>query len=93
MGDRTSLTYSDHSITDATGASQTLLGVKNLVRDRLIYNSGSNDWWINLVGGTASAGGSGCVKLIPGASLSGPFCNAVTGLGTEHDVLTVLEAT
>lgn len=93
MGDRTSLTYTDYSISSATGSSQTLLSAKSTVRHRLIVNIAATDWWINPTGGTASVSGTGCIKLAPGDSLSIPFCNAVTGIGTASSKLTVLEAT
>lgn len=83
--------FTDHSISSATGASQTLLDAKSDVRERFIQNIAATDWWINPTGGTAAANTQGCVKLASGDVLRGPFSNRVTGIGTAASKLTVLE--
>lgn len=89
------ITFVDKSITNATGASQTLLNA-NLSRGKLtIINplSSTTNWTIDPTGGTVVADTPPGFRLAPGDEYS-PMpvpLNAITALGTAAAKLIVLE--
>lgn len=88
------VTLTDHSITSATGASQTLLAANAGRRFLSILNPASNatDWIISPEGDEAEAGAA-CYTLRPGDEWnpSPPPANEVTGKGVAASTLTVKE--
>ncbi len=88
------VTYTDKSITSATGSSQTLAAA-NLTRKSLVIVNpveGTTAWGISTQG-AAVIGTAPTIKLNPGDSWS-PWpvpTNAVTGIGTSTSQLVVLE--
>lgn len=85
-------TYTDYSISSATGSSQAIRSSNSSARKRLIINDSAYTWYINPTGGTASAGGTGCFALYPRDSWTTDLQNAITGISTATAKLTVLEA-
>lgn len=85
-------TYTDASISSATGASQTVVAASTSRRYVLISNPGATTWWINPSGATASANCAGCFEVPPGVTWTPrvPPVNAVTGIGTAASKLTVV---
>src|SRR5436190_8349705 len=64
----TALTYTNASVSSATGASQTIVAASATRTWVMIVNPATTTWWINVVGGTAAANCAGCFELPPGAS-------------------------
>src|SRR6185312_3791779 len=89
------VTYTDKSITSATGSSQTLAAANTARKSLVIINpvESTTSWGINALGGSAIIGTAPTVKLNPGDSWA-PWpvpTNAITGIGTSTSQLVVLE--
>lgn len=89
------ITYTDNSVTDATGASQQLLAANTSRKALTIINpsGGTTAWTINPLGTTALDGTPPCFNLNPGDEWS-PVkvpTNKITAIGTLHAKLIVLE--
>lgn len=86
-------TYVNYSITNATGASQSLLAANTSRKHALIVNplTGTTDWVIDPMGGTAASGTMPGITLRPGDSIRLTNTNAITGIGTAASKLVVLE--
>ena len=89
------LSFTDRSISNATGSSETLIAANSSRKALIIVNpaSGTN-WTVRLVGGTAVADTPPGILLRPGDAifmLNGAPTNAITGIGTAAAKLTVLE--
>jgi hypothetical protein len=69
------VTYTDKTITSATGSSQTIMAA-NASRKSLIIQAISATVGVNINGGTAAIGGAGTLVLLPGKDLilSGAEC-------------------
>ena len=85
-------TYTDFSISSATGASQTLRAANAAARKRQFVNNGNTIWTIHPTGGTAVSGGTGCFDLYPRDSWLTDSQNQITGIATAGSKLTILEA-
>lgn len=86
------ISYTDASISSATGSSQTVATASAGRRALIISNPAATTWWISPSGGTASAACAGCFELPPGSYWSPKPVptNAVTGIGTSTSKLTVV---
>lgn len=77
---------SDCSISSLSGSSQSLAAAAQNRKSILIFNSGANNAYVNLAGGTAATSGASSVLIAPGASLtySGQYVpiTAITVIGT-----------
>ena len=87
------VTLTDHSITNATGASQALVAANAARRSLSIINEAATPWTIHPIGGPAAAGTPPCFTLHPGEAWEPmpPPAGAVTGIGTAASKLIVLE--
>lgn len=87
------VTYTDNSITNATGSSEQLIAANLARRALVIINEAATDWTINPLGGTAAAGTPPGFVLHAGDSwFPDPApTNAITGIGTAASKLIVLE--
>lgn len=90
------ITYTDKTITSATGSSQTIAAA-NASRKSIIIKNGLTDAGVNILGGTAVIGGAGTMTLGPleGLKLTGADCplNAITVIGTSAAYISCLEGT
>ena len=86
--------YTDRTITSATGATQTLMAANPARRSVLIKNGASNTG-VNLNGGTAAIGGAATLTLVPYEAmyLSGADCplGAITLITTSAAYVSALE--
>lgn len=86
--------YTDRSIANLSGASQTLMAANANRRTLFIQNIAANNMAVNFVGGAAAIGVAGSVTLLPGASIlfdNFPPAGAVTIIGTANDDVTAYE--
>jgi hypothetical protein len=81
--------YTDASVSSATGSSQTLVDTATAKAEVNIVNISSNDWWINPTGGAAAVSTAGSFPLHPGDSVTLFTNGKVTGIGTSTAALTV----
>ncbi len=88
------ITYTDKTITSATGSSQTLAAA-NASRRCLIIKNGASPTGVNLLGGTAAIGGAGTITLQAYESLylSGAECptGAITVISTAAAYISAYE--
>lgn len=86
--------YTDRSIANLAGTSETLMAANASRRILLIYNIGATSIAVNLTGGTASLTAGGSVVLPAGASLvldRAPPVGAITVIGTANADVTAME--
>lgn len=90
------ITYTDRTVTSATGSSQTIAAA-NASRKSIIIKNGLTDAGVNILGGTAVIGGAGTMTLGPleGLKLTGADCplNAITVIGASAAYISCLEGT
>lgn len=87
------VTYTDASIANASGSSETVAAASSTRKFLLFHNpDASVSWWINLSGAAAAASTAGSVELRPGATLllDCPPVNIVKGIATSGTDLTVV---
>lgn len=87
-------TYTDRSIANLSGASETLMAANANRRVLVVHNIGATAVAINLTGGTASLTAGGSVGLIAAASLvldTYPPTSAITIIGTLNADVTAYE--
>ena len=88
------ITYTDKTITSATGSSQTLAAA-NASRKSILIKNGAAQTGVNINGGTAAIGGAATLTLQPFESLflSGPDCpvGAITVISTATAYVSALE--
>lgn len=88
------ITYSDKTITSATGSSQTLAAA-NASRKSILIKNGASQTGVNLNGGTAAIGGSATLTLQPFEMLflSGADCpvGAITVISTAASYISAFE--
>lgn len=90
----TGAAYTDRSIANLSGASQTLMASNSTRRFLMIANIANNNMAINLTGGAAAIGVAGSLTLAPGAAMIiDSFCptSAITIIGTVNDDVTAYE--
>lgn len=89
-----SVTYSDKTITNASGASQTLAAA-NAARKSILIKNGASQTGVNINGGTAAIGGAATLTLQPFETLflSGADCpvGAITVISTASAYISALE--
>ena len=87
------VTLTDRSITNATGASQSLVTANAARRSLSIVNIAATPWTIHPLGGAAAAGTPPAFTLDPGDSWTPtpPPAGAVTGIGTAGAKLSITE--
>lgn len=89
-----SITYTDKTITSATGSSQTLAAA-NASRKSLLIKNGGSPTGVNLLGTTAAIGGASTLTLQPFEFLflSGPDCpvGAITVISTAAAYVSAYE--
>lgn len=83
------ITPTDHTLTSATGASQTLMNANASRHSLNVVNTGNANCGINPTGGTAAIAGAGTLTLYPGGSYSPrvPTLSAVTAICTSGQPL------
>lgn len=90
------ITYTDKTVTSATGSSQTL-AASNTARKSLMVKNGASATGVNLNGGTAAIGGAATLTLQPYESLflSGADCptGAITVISTSGAYISAYEGT
>lgn len=88
------ITYTDKTVTSATGSSQTLAAA-NASRKSILIKAGNSAVGVNINGGTAVIGGAATWVLQPTESfaLSGADCpvGAITVISTAGAYITALE--
>lgn len=88
------ITYTDKTITSASGSSQTL-AASNASRKSIIIKNGASVTGVNINGGTAVIGGAATLVLQPyeGLSLSGADCpvGAITVISTAAAYISAFE--
>lgn len=88
------ITYTDKTITSASGASQTLAAA-NAARKSILIKNGASNTGVNINGGTAAIGGAATLTLLPYESLflSGADCpvGAITVISTAAAYISALE--
>lgn len=88
------ITYTDKTITSATGSSQTLAAT-NASRKSILIKNGANQTGVNILGGTAAIGGAGTLTLLPYETLylSGADCpvGAITVISTAAAYISAFE--
>lgn len=88
------ITYTDKTITSATGASQTLAAA-NTSRKSLLIKNGASPTGVNLLGTTAAIGGAATLTLQPYEALflSGSDCptGAITVISTAAAYISAYE--
>lgn len=88
------ITYTDKTITSATGSSQTLAAA-NASRKSILIKNGAAQTGVNLNGGPAAIGGAGTITLQPFEPLflDGPDCpvGAITVISTATAYISALE--
>lgn len=89
------MSYTDKTITSATGASQTLSTTQN--RRLLLIKNGAANTGVNLLGGTAAIGGAGTLTLLPyeGLFLTDQDCpqGTITIITTSAAYVSAFEGT
>lgn len=88
------ITYTDKTITSATGASQTLMAA-NTARKSILIKNGASATGVNINGTTAAIGGAATMTLQPYESLfiSGADCptGAITVISTAAAYISAFE--
>lgn len=88
------ITYTDKTITSATGSSQTL-AASNAARKSILIKNGGSATGVNINGGTAVIGGAATITLQPFESLflSGADCpvGAITVISTATAYVSAYE--
>lgn len=88
------ITYTDKTITSASGSSQTLAAA-NASRKSLLIKAGASATGVNINGGTAAIGGAATLTLQPYESLflSGEDCpvGAITVISTAAAYISAFE--
>lgn len=88
------ITYTDKTITSATGSSQTLAAA-NASRKSILIKNGASATGVNILGGTAAIGGAGTLTLQAYESLylSGADCpvGAITVISTAGAYIFAVE--
>ncbi len=74
----------DHTITSASGSSQTLMNANTTRHSLMVVNTGNANCGVNPLGGTAAIGGAGTITLAPLGSYSPrvPTLTAITVICT-----------
>ena len=86
--------YTNRSIANLSGSSQTLMAANAAREILIIQNVAANNIGVNLAGGTAAIGTAGTITLPAGASLTldnSPPVGAITIIGTANDDVTAFE--
>lgn len=86
--------WTDRSIANLTGASQSLMAANANRRHLLIQNVAANNMGVNLAGGAAAIGVAGTITITPGGYLEifdYPPVGAITIIGTANDDVTAFE--
>ena len=86
--------YTDRSIVNLAGTSETLMAANASRQTLVIQNVAANNIGVNLTGGTAAIGVAGTITLVPGASMvldTRPPVGAITIIGTAGDDVTAYE--
>jgi len=86
--------YTDRSIANLSGSSQTLMAANFRRRILIIHNPSANAMAVNLVGGTAALNTAGSIELAAGERLViDRHCpqSAITIIGTANDDVTAYE--
>jgi len=86
--------WTNGSIANLSGASQTLFAANTDRRHLVIQNIAANSMGVNLAGGTAAIGTAGTITLTAGAMLelfNYPPTSAITIIGTANDDVTAFE--
>jgi hypothetical protein len=90
------VTYTDRTVTSATGASQTLVAA-NPGRKNLILKNGAGIAGVNILNGTAAIGGAGTLTFQPyeALALSGDECptGAINLIAAAGAYFTAIEGT
>lgn len=90
------ITYTDKTITSATGSSQTIAAA-NAGRKSLIIKNGQSNTGVNILGGTAAIGGAGTLTLgtLEPMVLEGAACplGAITVISAAAAYISCLEGT
>lgn len=90
------VTYTDKTITSATGSSQTLAAA-NANRKSILIKNGASQTGVNINGGTAAIGGAATLTLQPYETLfmSGADCpvGAITVISTSSAYISAFEGT
>lgn len=88
-GNAVGITPTDHTITSATGSSQTVMNANSSRHSLTIVNTGTANCGINPTGGTAAIGGAGTLTLFPGGAYTPriPTLSAVTAICTSTQLL------
>lgn len=86
--------YTNRSIANLSGASETLMPANTARRILIIHNPSANAMAVNLVGGTAALNTAGSIELAAGERLiidRHPPTSAITIIGTLNDDVTAYE--
>jgi len=86
--------YTDHSIANLSGASETLMAANPNRKVLIVQNVASNPMAINLFGNAAAINTAGSITLPAGASIvldNYPSTSAITIIGTANDDVTAME--
>lgn len=90
------ITYTDKTITSATGASQTLAAA-NASRKSILIKNGAANAGVNITGGTAAIGGAGTITLAAYEffALTGADCpvGEITVITTAGNYVSAFEGT
>lgn len=87
-------TYTDRSIANLSGASETLMAANANRRILIVHNIGATDVAVNLTGAAASLTVGGSIKIVAGGSLivdHYPSTSAITIIGTLNADVTAYE--
>ena len=79
-GNAVGITPTDHTITSATGASQTMMNANPSRHSLTIENTGNANCGVNPTGGTAAIGGAGTLTLQP----FGAYTPRIPSLSASH---------
>ena len=88
------VTYTNRSIANLAGSSETLMAANPRRRIMIIHNPSANPMAVNLVGGTAALNTAGSIEIIAGGTLViDNHCpqSAITIIGTANDDVTAYE--
>lgn len=86
--------WTNGSIANLSGASQSLFAANANRRHLFIQNIAANNMGVNLAGGAAAIGTAGTITLTPGSALelfNYPPTSAITIIGTVNDDVTAFE--
>ncbi len=88
------IAYTDRSIANLSGASETLMAANASRRFLIVHNEGATSVSVNLAGGVAAAGVGGNITLTAGQQLKldrSPPIGAITVIGTLNSDVTAYE--